>query len=216
MVPVLGPYHNLKHGLLAITSHFRLNRLLEKVSTDYDDQGWWFAFFKCFFFQLFVFLLDFVPVFLTPDNQEVFFRKLKAVYFLLIYIILWSTSLHPVTLRVRLCYVMKLALIGNSNFFLPLIHLNHYSQRESINAYSNRQCFWKGIISMAWLFSCISKLSLLGSRELPTCILSNLILLHPLHPPAMTQTCQPIRSSTFINCVQVLLSSLAESYSLKN
>ena len=42
------------------------------------------------------------------------------------------------------------SLIGNSNFFLPLIHLGHYSQMESINAYSNsnEQCFWKGIISM--------------------------------------------------------------------
>jgi len=39
MVPVLEPYHNLKHGLQAITAHFRLNRLLEKVSTDYDDLG---------------------------------------------------------------------------------------------------------------------------------------------------------------------------------
>jgi len=44
MVPVMWPYHNLKHWLQAITSHFRLNRLLEKVSTDYDDQGWWCLF----------------------------------------------------------------------------------------------------------------------------------------------------------------------------
>ena len=193
MVPVLRPYHNLKHGLQAITSHFRLNRLLEKVSTDYDDQGWWFAF---FYFLLFLICILVIWIFVglcschfnTWQPRSVSSQFKSRAFFINTYFVKHLIASRNSTRKIVLRDETG-SLIGNSNFFLPLIHLGHYPQRESINAYSNELCFWKGIISVVWLFSCISKLSLLGSRELPACILSNLFcntlcILQPWHKHA--------------------------------